>query len=131
MAVALTALVAGHRPDRLPAGEPGERLFFELDRLLTLLQDVAGHEDAALRALTGTADGTDEETARIAERIEVPLHLLAPGQPKPLTGSQQRAERTVWLGAVDDALHNHEAFAIRDEEDARLSRCAGPGVLWR
>ncbi len=115
MAVALTALIAGHRPDRLPAGEVGERLFFELDRLLTLLQDVAGHQDAALRVLTGTAEGTDEETARIAERIEVPLHLLALGQPVPLTVSQQLAERTVWLGAVDDALHSHEVIAIRDE----------------
>jgi hypothetical protein len=115
MPVALTALVAGHRPDRLPAGEGGERLFSELDKLLTLLRDVAGDEDAALRVLTGAAEGTDEETARIAERLKVPLHLFAPGQPQPLTVSQKRAERMVWLGAVDDALHSHEAFAIRDE----------------
>lgn len=115
MAVALTALVAGHRPDRLPVGEAGERLFFELDSFLTLLRDVTGDEDAALRLLTGTAEGTDEKTARIAESLDLPLHLLAPGQPQPLTVSQQGAERMVWLGAVDDALHSHEAFAIRDE----------------
>ncbi len=115
MAITLTTLVAGHRPDRLPPDEAGDRLFSEIDRLLTLLRGVASEEGAALRVLTGAADGTDEETARIAERLGLPLYLLAPGLPQPLTVSQKRAVRMVWLGAVDDALHSHEAFAIRDE----------------
>lgn len=111
----LTALVAGHRPDRLPGGEAGERLIIELERMLFLLQSVAAVGQASLRVLTGVAKGTDEVTAGITERLELPLHLLAPGRPDPLTASQQRAERTVWLGAVDESLYIDEAIAIRDE----------------
>ena len=94
----LTVLVAGHRPDRLPAGE---HLFSVLENLLTLLRGVASGQHATLRVLTGVAKGTDEETAIIAERLELPLHLLAPGQPEPLASSQQRAERVVLLRASD------------------------------
>ena len=108
----LTVLVAGHRPDRLPAGE---HLFSVLENLLTLLRGVASGQHATLRVLTGVAEGTDEETAIIAERLELPLHLLAPGQPEPLASSQQRAERVVWLGASDENLRSEESIAIRDE----------------
>ena len=110
----LTVLVAGHRPDRLPTGDTGEYLFACLGKMLSLLRDVAGNQKTTLRVLTGTANGTDEVTASIAERLEVPLHLLAPEQPESLTISQQRADRSVWLGAVE-GINGDETFAIRDE----------------
>lgn len=111
----LTALVAGHRPDRLPSGDAGDLLFRKLGNLLTLLRDVAGDEQATLRVLTGVAKGTDEATALIAERLELPLHLLASGNPESLAPGQQRAERVVRLGASDEKLHGEEPIAIRDE----------------
>lgn len=111
----ITVLVAGHRPDRLSADAAGSRLFDDLEKLLALLRGISNGGRATLRLLTGIADGTDDATARIAERLHLPLHLLAPGQPQPLNQHQQRAERVVWLGASDCGLHGGEAFAIRDE----------------
>ena len=111
----VTILVAGHRLNRLPSGEKGTQLFAELDRILSVLCDVARDGQTSLRVLTGVASGTDDATARIAERLDLPLHLLAPRQPESLTAGQQRAERMVWLGTVDRSLDDDEAFTIRDE----------------
>ena len=111
----LTVLVAGHRPDRLPIGEAGEHLFANLSKVISMLHDSAGNQQATLRVLTGVAKGTDQVTAGIAERIEAPLHLLAAGQKESLTVSQKRAQRTVWLGAVWEGTLGDEAIAIRDE----------------
>lgn len=112
----LTVLVAGHQPNRLPVGDAMGRLFDRLAKLLFLLQDTAKARHMMLRLMTGVADGTDEETARIAENLKLPLHLFAPWSGKKLLNShQQRAERVVWLGASDSGLQCEEATAIRDE----------------
>jgi hypothetical protein len=124
----VTVLVAGHRSDRLPDGVAKDKVFLKLELLLSLLRDAAKHKDATLRVLTGVAKGTDEQTARIAERLDLPLHLFAPGQPESLTSHQKRSERTVWLGASDTGMHGGEVFAIRDE--IALSFADALVVVW-
>lgn len=115
MSQLLTLLVAGHRgPPRLPEGAPLDRLYARLEQIITACGAEPG-EERRLRVLTGVAPGTDTAAADIAQRQQIPLHLLAPGLPEPLTPHQQAAERLVWLGAPDIRAHADEPLAIRDE----------------
>ncbi len=107
-------LVAGHRTDRL-GGDVGAPLQARLEHVLSAIDGLARERSAALRILTGVADGTDVAATAIADRLNLPLHLIAPGVPQTLTHIQQRAERIVWLGAPDVGAHGDEAYAVRDE----------------
>ena len=121
----LTLLVAGHRgAPRLPEGPARDQLFARLATIIT----ACGGDDRRLRLLTGMAQGTDAAVADIAQRECLPLHLLGPGGPEPLTPPQQTAERQVWLGAPDVCLHADEPLSIRDE--VALSFADLVIVLW-
>ncbi len=111
----LTLLVVGHRaPPRLPEGALLDHVNDRLEQIIT--DCGAGPEvDWGLRLLTGMAPGTDTAAADIAQRHQIPLHLLGPGTPESLNASQQAAERVVWLGAPDIGFHAHEPLSIRDE----------------
>ena len=110
----LAVLVAGHRKDRL-GGDVSLPLEARLESVIYATEVLSKERLAALRIITGVAEGTDVAATAIAERLNLPLHLIAPGLPQALTLTQQRAERVVWLGAPDVGAHGDEAYAVRDE----------------
>jgi hypothetical protein len=110
----LAVLVAGHRTDRL-GGDVSSPLQARLENVLSAIDGLSKERSAALRILTGVAEGTDVAATAIADRLNIPLHLIAPGLPQTLTRTQQRADRIVWLGAPDVGAHGDEAYAVRDE----------------
>jgi len=109
----ITVLVAGHRPDRLAE----QAVPAVADALLAVLAAVVAAAGGACApvVLTGVAEGSDTITAEVAATLGLPLELLAPGCPEPLSAAQQRAGNTVWLGAPDPLADGDEAIAIRDE----------------
>ncbi len=109
----LTVLVAGHRPDRL-AEQAVPAVADALSAVLAAVVAAAGAACAPV-VLTGVAEGSDTITAEAAATLGLPLELLAPGCPEPLSAAQQRAGNTVWLGAPDPLADGEEAIAIRDE----------------
>ena len=115
MTKVLTALIAGHRTDRLAESNVGTPSFDQLRAVIQALMAACQANEAGLRLLAGVADGTDAEAAKIATENSLPLHLLAPGQPTLLSPDLVRAERQVWLGAEDADFDNDEPYAVRDE----------------
>jgi hypothetical protein len=117
MTKVLTALIAGHRTDRLAQKNVGTPSFDQLRTVIQSLKVACQSNEAGLRVLTGASDGTDAEAAEIAAENNLPLHLLAPGLPSSLTLSpaQQRAERQVWLGAEKDDFASDEPYSVRDQ----------------
>lgn len=109
----ITVLVAGHRPDRL-AEQAVPVVADALSAVLAAVVAAAGAACAPV-VLTGVAEGSDTITAEVAATLGLPLELLAPGCPEPLSAAQQRAGNTVWLGAPDPLADGDEAIAIRDE----------------
>ncbi len=109
----LTVVVAGHRPDRL-AEQAVPAVAAALSTVLAAITAAAAPACAPV-VLTGIAAGSDTLTAEAAATLGLPLELLAPGCPEPLSAAQQRAGNTVWLGAPDPLADGEEAVAIRDE----------------
>ncbi|MBF0155399.1 MAG: hypothetical protein HQL64_16820 [Magnetococcales bacterium] len=82
-----------------------------MDQLLARLRTIAEGQKAELRILTGLSDEVSIATARYANRLEIPLHLISLEQPRTL--ADQKAERVVWLGTGDPK--NEDALAIRND----------------
>lgn len=114
MGEVVTVLVAGHSaPPRLPPVSQQPALFRRLGEVVMAI--TSGLDGAAgLRLLTGVAAGTDRVAAELAQAQQLPLHLLAPGNPEPLSPSQAAAERIVWLGASDIQHQAGEPLDVRD-----------------
>ena len=111
MTEVITVLVAGH-------GAPPELEPVALDRrlgdVISAIKEVAGPANH-LRILTGISTGAEQAAAELARAQALPLSLLAPGNPQPLSPSQQAAERIVWMGAIDSQRHAGDPRAIRDQ----------------
>jgi len=124
----LTVLIAGHRTHpRLPAEPHLSDLYRRLDEAIFTLRTLI-ESKMRLRLLTGVAPGTDTIVADIAAKHQIPLHLLAAGQPQAITENQQKAERIVWQGAADVCMHADELLPIRD--NVALSFADLVIVLW-
>ena len=110
----ITALVAGHRLDRL---SDGQATFWQdaLEAVLASIRNAVQRHSAELHVLTGVEEGTDQCAAKLAMGLGLPLELLAPGAPQVLDDAQQDATKIVWLGATKPEAHGSEAVAIRDD----------------
>lgn len=112
----------------LPGREFARPFSYALDALVAH----AKKQDAHVRVLAGAASvdtttyGVEALAASEAVRRGLPLQLLAPGLPAPLTDAQCHAERQIWLGATSDEPEYDRAIDLCGEIGLAVSDL----VLW-
>jgi hypothetical protein len=95
-----------------------------LSDLFNVLINQCSKRDNHLRLLTGTESPLEHEVANLASELKVPLHLISAGLPQPLSHSQSRAERQVWLGADHQNDSSFETNSAYKESTKVLNQIA-------
>ena len=108
-------LVAGHALADQNSGQRQANISQSLSDVLKALSHQCTRNNRQLRLLTGTDTQVEQEVANHASELKVPLHLISAGIPKPLSVSQSRAERQVWLCADTEDLKKLSANSSNKE----------------
>lgn len=122
-------LITGHRPSRLPK-QPQQlaRLEQAIDQTVRQIAAHAAESGAALRILTGVADGADASAARIAADQSLALDLVAGCPPAALTPDLARAEHSCYIEA--HYLQDLQQATVAAADDAKLALADAMLLVW-
>jgi hypothetical protein len=127
--LARNLVVAGHRPARLPAS--ADRLA-ELERTMhSAVRHVAAFAKAggaALRIVSGVADGADACAARVARAQGLELHLVAACPPAQPSAALEQATRAAFI--LEHCAEPLPETLVAAADEAKLALADALLVVW-
>ncbi|MFM9434956.1 alpha-D-ribose 1-methylphosphonate 5-triphosphate synthase subunit PhnH [Janthinobacterium sp. CG_23.3] len=127
--LARNLLIAGHRPARLPASADRlAELEQAMDRAVRLIAGLATAGGAALRVVSGVADGADACAARVAQAQGLELHLIAACPPAQPSAALAQAARAAFI--LKHCAEPLPESLVAAADEAKLALADALLVVW-